>query len=303
MLLGRLGLETARIPHIDRHGLVYLARGALTVRNGTLVFKRKETPANQTDSPMELGRYEIPFQMVSMVLVGPGSTVSHDALRLLGRHGTGLVAVGDNGVRCYTAPPLMSGRSTLARRQATVWADTSGGRLDVARRMFKLRFGVDELPPHESLDALRGMEGARAKRVYVNQALRYGIPWRGRRYDRANPSASDLPNQALNHASSAVEGAASIAVAATATIPQLGFLHEDPSQAFVLDVADLVRDQITIPAAFSATSRILKRHNRTRSRKEDSDIERTTRRLTGEMLQREKVISLMIDHIKTFFAS
>jgi hypothetical protein len=39
---------------------------------------------------------------------------------------------------------------------------------------------------------------------------------------------------------SAVEGAACIAVAATATIPQLGFIHEDSGQSFVLDVADLV---------------------------------------------------------------
>ena len=36
MLRGRLGLETARIPHADRHGLLWLSRGALTVRDGTL---------------------------------------------------------------------------------------------------------------------------------------------------------------------------------------------------------------------------------------------------------------------------
>ena len=62
--------------------------------------------------------------------------------------------------------------------------------------------------------------------------------------------ASDLPNQALNHASSAVEAAAAIAVAATATIPQLGFIHEDAGQSFVLDIADLYRVEVTIPCAF-----------------------------------------------------
>ena len=39
-----------------------------------------------------------------MILLGPGSTVSHDALRLLARHGTVLAAVGEDGVRFYTAP-------------------------------------------------------------------------------------------------------------------------------------------------------------------------------------------------------
>ena len=34
MLKGRLGLETARIPHADRHGLLWLSRGELCVVDG-----------------------------------------------------------------------------------------------------------------------------------------------------------------------------------------------------------------------------------------------------------------------------
>ena len=98
MLRGRLGLETARIPHADRHGLLWLSRDALTVRDGTLRFER-ESPAD-SKSPLESGSYGIPFQTLSMILLGPGSTVSHDALRLMARHGTALVAVGEDGVRC-----------------------------------------------------------------------------------------------------------------------------------------------------------------------------------------------------------
>ena len=104
MLRGRLGLETARIPHADRHGLLWLSRGALAVRDGTLRFERQSGP--DADSSLDAGEYGIPFQSLSMILLGPGSTVSHDALRLMARHGTALVAVGEDGVRCYTAPPL-----------------------------------------------------------------------------------------------------------------------------------------------------------------------------------------------------
>ena len=94
---------------------------------------------------------------------------------------------------------------------------------------------------------MRGIEGAKMKATYRLVALQIGITWQGRRYDRARPMATDLPNQALNHAASAVEAAAAIAVAATATIPQLGFIHEDAGQSFVLDIADLFRDSVTIP--------------------------------------------------------
>lgn len=38
MLKGRLGLESARVPQADRHGLLWLGRGSLGVQDGTLHF-------------------------------------------------------------------------------------------------------------------------------------------------------------------------------------------------------------------------------------------------------------------------
>lgn len=287
MLKGRLGLDSAKVPHKDRAGLLYLARGTLTARDGTLAFLQGYSTSADALSP---GDHAIPLQGVSMILLGPGSTVSHDALRLLAHARTALAAVGENGVRLYTAPPLIPDRSGLAREQARAWADPKR-RLDIARRMYAWRLG--KVLPHRSIEVLRGIEGARMKETYRLLAERFGVEWRRRRYDRSRPSAADLPNQALNHASSAVEGAAAIAVAATATIPQLGFVHEDPGQSFVLDVADLYRDSVTIPCAFRAAKRIAD---------VDLDVERITRRLTGEALAREGVIPKMIDRIKSLFA-
>ncbi len=286
MLLGRLGLETARLPHADRHGLLMLDRGRLTVESGCLTF---ECAGGGACPP---GRYGLPHQAVSIVLLGPGSSISHDALRLLARHGVGLAAIGEDGVRFYTAPPLLPDFSHLARAQARLWADTRRGRPRVARRMYALRLG--EVLPHRDIAVLRGIEGARMRETYRIAAERAGITWRGRRYDRRNPTAADLPNQALNHAASALEAAAAIAVAATATIPQLGFIHEDSGQSFVLDVADLMRDAVTIPCAFKAASIAAKRPA--------ENVERLTRRLTGERLRRDDVIPLLIDRIKIVLA-
>lgn len=288
MLRGRLGLETARIPHADRHGLLYLARGALTVRDGTLRFARQNPP--DADSPLEPGEYGIPFQSISMILLGPGSTVSHDVLRLLARHGTALVAVGEDGVRCYTAPPLLPDTSDLARRQMQAWGDPEK-RIIIAKKMYALRLG--EVLTHQDIAALRGVEGARMKRTYQNLAQQYGLTWSGRRYDRANPLSADLQNQAINHASSAVTAAAVIAVTATGAIPQLGFIHEHSGDAFALDIADLFRDTVLLPAAFQSAKAVLQNPN--------LGIERQTRRATGEILRKENVIPKMIDRIKVLF--
>lgn len=288
MLRGRLGLETARIPHADRHGLLYLARGALTVRDGTLRFARQNPP--DADSSLEPGEYGIPFQSISMILLGPGSTVSHDVLRLLARHGTALVAVGEDGVRCYTAPPLLPDTSDLARRQMQAWGDPEK-RIIIAKKMYALRLG--EVLPHQDIAALRGVEGARMKRTYQNLAQQYGLTWSGRRYDRANPLSADMQNQAINHASSAVTAAAIIAVTATGAIPQLGFIHEHSGDAFALDIADLFRDTVLLPAAFQSAKAVLQNPN--------LGIERQTRRATGEILRKENVIPKMIDRIKVLF--
>ncbi len=281
---GRLGLESARIPHSARHGLVWLGRGKLYVKAGTLRF------ATTGYDELKEGDYGVPFQMISCILIQPGTLVSHDALRLMARHGTGLVAVGEGGVRFYASMPFGPNSSQRARRQVTAWADPEQ-RIHIARRMYAWRLG--EVLPVKDLSALRGIEGARMKESYRFIAQKYGVPWKGRRYDRQNPNAADLPNQAINHAASAVEAAALIAIAATGTIPQLGFIHEDAGIAFPLDIADLFRDCILLPVAFQAVNEYEK--------KPHIPLERHLRKLAAKMFRREKLVIQMIDRIKNLF--
>ena len=232
-----------------------------------------------------------------MVLLGPGSTVSHDALRLLAQHGTALSAVGEDGVRLYTAQPLLPDFSALARAQTRAWADAKGARIAVPRAGC-MRGGSGRrcrTTGSAGGDAAGGVghagsghrgsarhRGRPGQGMYRLTAQRMGVRWQARRYDRHDPMAADLPNQAINQAASAVEAAAAIAVAATATIPQLGFIHEEAGHSFVLDIADLYRDSVTVPCAFKAAALMQKRGG--------DWIERITRRVVGERLRRDKVI-------------
>ena len=279
MLKGRLGLEKARIPHADRHGLLWLSRGELCVIDGCLHFMRGK------DS-LTPGIDQIPHQAVSMILLGPGSSVTHDALRLLARHGTVLAAVGEDGVRSYTALPLLPDRSDIARRQAELWGNPRR-RISVARHMYALRLG--EVLPHRDLDTLRGIEGARVKNIYRLMAQKYDIQWEGRHYDRTNPNATDIPTQAINHAATAVQAAAAIAVQAVAALPPLGFIHESSGQSFVLDIADLYRETATLHIAFTAAKR---------AEKSDETIDRLVRREAANVFRKQQVIASMIDSIQ-----
>jgi CRISPR-associated protein Cas1 len=285
LIPGRLGLAASRIPHADRHGLLYLEYGRLSVEDGTLRFV-----AAQSET-LDAGDYAIPYQAVSMILLGPGTSLTQDVLRLCARHGVLIAAVGEGGVKSYTAPPMGQGRSDVARAHAERWADPKL-RLDTARRLYAWRFG--RVLPHRDLETLRGIEGARMKESYKLTAQRFGIDWQGRRYDRENPEAADLPNQAINHAATFVEAAADIAVAAVGALPPLGFIHEDSSSAFTLDIADLWRVDVTLPLAFASVQAMQKG-------KGEVSIEREVRKRAARLFRQEKLIPKMIDRIKELF--
>lgn len=190
-------------------------------------------------------------------------------------------------MRLYASMPFGASESQRARKQAAAWADERK-RSKIVRRMYAWRLG--EILPDSEISVLRGIEGARVRQIYANLAQQFGIPWSGRRYDRQNPERNDLVNQAINHAASAAEGAAMIAVAVSGTIPQLGFIHEDAEIAFCLDIADLFRDEVTLPIAFGAV------------RGADlQTIERVVRKRAATVFRKQQVISKMIDRIKELF--
>lgn len=281
MLKGRLGIDEARIPQKSRNGLLYVEMARLSIDNGSLVLLYEEKGE----------AVEVPYQTLNAVLLGPGTSITHDAIRHLSAHGTAIVAVGTDGTRLYTAPPIFDRDSEHGRAQATYWS-TQQGRMTVALRMYEMRFG--ERPRVSTVEALRGMEAARIKAAYALLAQQIGIPWQGRRYDRSKPDGTDVPNMAINHAVTAVEAAVSIAVHATGTIPQLGFIHEDSAKAWILDVCDLYRTRVTVPVAF----RCAKDHGK----RPDTSLDRKVRQACSAHFKTHGFIDTVIDDIRTLLA-
>ena len=126
---------------------------------------------------LQAGDYQIPHQAISIVLLGPGSSVTHDALLLLARHGCALAAISEGAVRFHTAPRLLLDSSVLARMQVERWSDTEA-QMSVARARYAMRFV--EIVRTLDIEVLRGQEGARSKQAHALAAERYGLQWRGR---------------------------------------------------------------------------------------------------------------------------
>ncbi|MGW2886429.1 type I-E CRISPR-associated endonuclease Cas1e [Streptomyces griseoruber] len=192
----------------------------------------------------------LPTAALSCVLLGPGTSITARALATFARHGTTVVVTGSGGVRTYAAALPDSLTTTWLDHQARAWADDNR-RLTVATAMYEKRFGAGSVEPGTSLAQLRGFEGQRVKAHYRILAKQYRIGRFRRTYDPASWDTQDPVNLALSSANTCLYGIVHAAILALGCSPALGFVHNGNQQAFVYDIADLYKADLTIPLAFS----------------------------------------------------
>jgi CRISPR-associated protein Cas1 len=208
---------------------------------------------NQKDHAVEYiredeGRVMIPVAALSVLLLGPGTKITHAAIRTLAENGCSVVWVGEDGTKFYAQGSGETRRSFHTLRQAEISCDPQK-RLDVVRRMYQMRF-PEILDSNLSLEQIRGMEGARVRSMYYKSSKEYGIPWHGRSYDRGSWSHANPINRALSSANALLNSVCHAAIVSGGYSPALGFIHTGKQLSFVYDVADLYKAEVTIPLAF-----------------------------------------------------
>jgi CRISPR-associated protein Cas1 len=226
----------------DRRSIVFLERGHLDVIDGAFVLVDRGGV-----------RTHIPVGGIACLMLEPGIRVSHAAVKLATRVGCLLVWIGEAGVRLYSAGRPNNSRSDRLLYQARLALDDTL-RLKVVRKMFEVRFGT-AAPAKRSIDQLRGIEGARVRKLYQQLAQRHRVQWVRRDYDPANWQSADLPNTCLSAATASLYGITEAAILAAGYSPAIGFLHSGKRLSFVYDIADLVKFETVVPAAFSVAGK------------------------------------------------
>ncbi len=208
--------------------------------------------ANAITATSQDGTIHVPAATLSAVLLGPGTRVTHHAMMLLAQAGVTAVWVGEQGVRYYAHGSPLATSTRLLEAQAAAVSNTRR-RLAVARAMYEMRF-PDEVVEGLTMQQLRGREGARVRALYRSHAERAGVLWKRRDYNPEQFDASDAINQALSAAHSCLYGVVHAAVVSLGCSPGLGFVHTGHSRAFVHDMADLYKAEVTIPLAFDVVA-------------------------------------------------
>lgn len=231
----------------------------------------------------QTGRTTVPIANLCLLMLGPGTSLTHAAVVLLAENGTSIVWVGEDGNKFYAQGNGETRKSAHLLRQAELVSDPEA-RLRVVMRMYELRFGYS-LDPNLTIEQIRGMEGARIRTAYAEASRKYGITWTGRNYDRSNWANADPVNRALSAANALLNGICHAAVVSGGYSPGLGFLHTGLQLSFVYDIADLYKTRFTIPAAFHTASQGLE------------NIEKRTREACRELFRQEKLLRQILPDI------
>lgn len=273
-----LPLEREALPRAkDRYSFLYIEHCVVHRDSNALTMRDQE------------GVVHVPAAALSVLLLGPGTTVSHQAVALMAECGVSCVWVGENGVRYYAHGRSLAQSTRLLIAQARL-VSHERERLRVAREMYAIRFPGEDVSML-TMRQLRGREGARMRDVYRANAKRTGVRWASRQYNPADFNDSDPINQALSAANYSLYGIVHAVIVSLGCSPGLGFIHTGHERSFVYDIADLYKADTSIPAAFDVVM------------ESSSDVGPMVRRRIRDLIFEQKIIQKSVSDIKALLGA
>ncbi|EGR1859806.1 type I-E CRISPR-associated endonuclease Cas1e [Vibrio cholerae] len=239
----RLFVKVTResLPQVkDKYPFIYLERGRLEIDDSSV----KWIDADANIVP-------IPVATINTLLLGPGTSVTHDAIKTATAANCSISWVGEDSLLFYAAGFLPTADTRNLKKQMLLAASEESA-LKVARMMFAKRFPDVDLED-KTLKSMMGMEGNRVKALYQQKAEQYGVGWRGRQFTPGKFSLSDLTNQIMTASNAALYGILCSAIHSMGYSPHIGFIHSGSPLPFVYDIADLYKEHLCIDLAFSLT--------------------------------------------------
>ncbi len=247
-LLIKVTRET--LPQVkEKYPFIYLERGRLEIDDSSVKW---------IDCDKNVVR--LPIATINCLLLGPGTTLTHEAVKVMAAANCSVCWVGEDSLLFYAAGITPTADSRNLRWQMQLAADKKKS-LEVARRMFARRLPPEELKG-KSLKEMMGMEGYRVRQFYEEKAKEYGVGWKGRRYVPGKFEMGDITNQILTSTNAALYGILCSAVHSMGYSPHIGFIHSGSPLPFIYDLADLYKEELCIDLAFSLTLEMAGKYDR-----------------------------------------
>lgn len=231
---------------------------------------------------------DIPIASIATLILGPGTTITHRAIELIGEVGSTIIWAGEKGIRYYAHGRPLTHSSKMLEKQAKLVSNTRS-RLNVARKMYQMRFPGEDVS-RMTMQQLRGKEGSRIRSLYRTLSKETGVEWNGRTYNPDDYFDSDPINRALSSSNACLYGAVQCAIVALGCSPGLGFIHTGHERSFVYDVADLYKTEISIPVSFKIVSSF------------PENLDRAVRKATRDAISSMHIMDRAVEDIRALFS-
>ncbi len=225
----------------DNWSYLYFERGIIDQYQKSVAFHYVTKEGIEKNIP-------IPIETLVLLMLGPGTSITHEAIKRISDSRCLIAWTGEAGVRFYSAGYTGTYSSKNLLQQIEVYSDEIK-RNKVIRAMYQKRFS-EPISESASIEQIRGMEGARVRKTYLECSEKFGVKWTGREYDQSNWNYGDPVNRALSAANACLYGVVHAAILTCGFSPAIGFIHTGKQLSFVYDIADLYKAEITIPLAF-----------------------------------------------------
>ncbi|MDZ4141193.1 MAG: type I-E CRISPR-associated endonuclease Cas1e [Methylotenera sp.] len=248
----RLLIKVTRdsLPQVkDKYPFIYLERGRLEIDDSSVKW---------IDSEANVVR--LPIATLNCLLLGPGTSVTHEAIKVIAQSNCNICWVGEDSLLFYANGQTPTADTRNMREQIMLSADPKKS-VEVARRMYTKRFPEAELAG-KPLKTMMGMEGYRVRALYEQKGQEYGVGWKGRSYTPGKFELGDITNQVLTASNAALYGILSSAVHSMGYSPHVGFIHSGSPLPFVYDLADMYKEYLCIDLAFSLTLEMAGNYNK-----------------------------------------
>ena len=233
----------------DRYPFLYLERGRLEIDDSSVQW---------IDCDCNIVR--LPIATINTVLLGPGTTITHEAVKVMAAANCSVCWVGEDSLLFYAVGQSPTADSRNMRTQMLLASDEKKS-VEVARRMFAHRFPLAKLAG-KSLKEMMGMEGYRVRQLYEQKALEYNVGWKGRCFQPGKFEIGDITNQILTSANAALYGILTSAIYSMGYSPHIGFIHSGSPLPFVYDLADMYKEDLCVDLAFSLTLEMAGKYNK-----------------------------------------
>lgn len=248
----RIFLKVSRelLPQIkDKYPFIYLEHGRLEVDDSSVKWISSENIV-----------VHLPVATINSILLGPGTSVTHEAVKVIASCNCLLSWVGADSLLYYASGVSPTANTYNLKKQITL-ATNSRKKLEVARRMYKYRFPDVDLS-NKSLAEMMGLEGIRVRTMYTTYSKIYDVHWERRNYIPGNIGYSDTTNKILTCCNAALYGILLSVVHAMGFSPKIGFIHSGCPLPFIYDLADLYKEETSIEPAFRLTRELNYTYNK-----------------------------------------